>query len=121
MRKNRPRFDPNALKLRDVLVIVPLIITCVVLLVLFSLYAGGEALVRWGGLGIITAVLFGFFVNNSRSYFHNKRFWILTAVLLILHLSIFTAVLLTAPEWKLSWFAITILELLGFLELRKRT
>jgi len=74
--------------------------------------------IRWGGLVLYTAFMFGFFVNDSRRFFREKRFWLLTTFLLGLHVAAFVAILLRIGEWKLLWFNAMILELPPFLLLR---
>ena len=49
--------------------------------------------IRWGGLFSITTFIFGFFINDSRRFLREKRFWFLTAFLLGTHSLLFVAVL----------------------------
>lgn len=65
---------------------------------------GHEALIRWGGLVGFTAVLFGYFVSESRQFFRERRFWTMTAIFLVLHLAAFTILLTHVEEWRLMWF-----------------
>jgi hypothetical protein len=116
--KNRWRFNPEALRLRDVLIIVPAVIVLMILAVALGFLFGAENMIRWGGLAVFTALLFGFFIHSSRPRFKDRRFWVLTSFLLIGHLVFFGFLFLRVSEWKLSWFAITIPELLVFLQLR---
>jgi hypothetical protein len=74
--------------------------------------------IRWGGLVLFTTFIFGFFVNDSRRFFREKRFWLLTVFLLGLHVATFFAILLRIDEWKLLWFSAMILELPPFWLLR---
>jgi hypothetical protein len=74
--------------------------------------------IRWGGLVLYSTFIFGFFVNDSRRFFAEKRFWILTIILLGLHVAAFAAILLRIGEWKLLWFNAMILELPLFWLLR---
>jgi len=79
---------------------------------------GHDAFIRWGGLAGFTAGLFGYFVKESREYFRVRRFWTLTAVLLIVHLMAFAIVLTHLAEWKLMWFMVMALEYPVFIYLR---
>lgn len=81
---------------------------------------GHEAFIRWGGLTGFTAGLFGFFVKESREYFRERRFWMLTAVLLAVHLTAFAIVLTHVEEWKLMWFMVMIVEYPVFVFFRNR-
>ena len=81
---------------------------------------GHEALIRWGGLVGYTAILFGYFINDSRQFFKNRSFWILTVALFFLHLGVFIAVLMHVTEWKLPWFMIVVFEVPVFILLRNQ-
>ena len=74
--------------------------------------------VRWGGLVLFTTFIFGFFINDSRRYFREKRFWIFAACLLGVHIGTFLAILTRIDRWRLPWFCIMIFELPPFILLR---
>jgi len=74
--------------------------------------------IRWGGLVLYTTFIFGFFINDSRRFFRERRFWQLTTSLLAVHAATFLAILLRIDEWKLLWFNVMILELPPFMLLR---
>ncbi len=74
--------------------------------------------IRWGGLVLFTTFIFGFFINDSRRYFRERRFWLLTASLFGVHVAAFLAILWRIDEWKLLWFMVMILELPPFVLLR---
>lgn len=74
--------------------------------------------IRWGGLVLFTAFIFGFFINDSRRYLREKRFWMLAASLLCVHIGTFVLILMRVEKWRLPWFGIMIFELLPFLLLR---
>ena len=65
---------------------------------------GHEAFIRWGGLAIMSAALFGYFISNSRQFFPRWQFWSLTAILLSVHLTCFAILLTHVVEWKWIWF-----------------
>jgi hypothetical protein len=74
--------------------------------------------IRWGGLVLYTTFIFGFFISDSRRFFRDKRFWLLTTFLLGIHVAVFLAILLRADEWRLLWFNVMIFELPPFVLLR---
>lgn len=117
---HRRGFDPNALTARDVLVIVPVIIGLFALSIFFAFSVSHEVYIRWGGLAIDTAVLFGLFINCSRQFFRKLQFWVLTALLLAVHLTAFAIVLTHVEEWKLMWFTVIVLEYPVFVFFRNR-
>ncbi len=65
---------------------------------------GHEAFVRWGGLTGFTAGLFGYFISDGRQHQRERQFWVLTAVLLSVHLTCFAILLTHVAEWKMIWF-----------------
>jgi hypothetical protein len=71
---------------------------------------GHDAFIRWGGLVGFTSILFGHFVSESRLYLRQLQFWILTLILLTLHLAAFTMLLKYTDEWRLMWFTGMALE-----------
>src|SRR6266700_6844740 len=75
---NRRRFDPNHLAARDVLIIIPVVLGIVALFIAFAGLVSHDAYVKFGGLAIDTAALFGFFLHDSREYLRKIWFWLLT-------------------------------------------
>jgi len=65
---------------------------------------GNDAFIRWHGLTGFTAGLFGYFISNSGQFLREKKFWVLTAILLLVHLAGFIIVLSHVDEWRLTWF-----------------
>jgi len=110
------RFDPEDLTLRESLVIA------FGLVVVFGLFIAfrRDGSVKFDGLAISTAVLFGYFIHDSRKYLRNLRFWLLTACLLAAHLAAWIPLLLHAEKWGLLWFNIMVFELPVFWHLRGR-
>jgi hypothetical protein len=113
-------FDPNNLKARDVLVLVPLIVGILICFVIFAFQVGDVVYIKWGGLGINTATLFGFLLYHSREQFKSKSFWIVGGCFLALHLTTWIALLTFVDEWRLAWFGVMALEAPTFLYLSKR-
>jgi hypothetical protein len=74
--------------------------------------------IRWGGLFLFTIFIFGFFINTSRRFLRERRFWLLTALLLGIHAATFITILLRIDEWKLLWFNVMIFEVPPFVFLR---
>jgi hypothetical protein len=114
------KFDPNHLTARDVVMIVPLALGFLILSIVFAFLVSDDAYIRWGGLAVDTGVLFSFFINESRQFLRSRRFWILTACLMILHLAGWIVFLMHVGEWRLTWFTAMILEFPAFLYLRNR-
>lgn len=75
-----------------------------VLIVVAETGVSQDAYIRWGGLFFMSALLFGYFISNSGQFLREKRFWALTAVLLLVHLAGFIVVLSYVDEWRLTWF-----------------
>ena len=66
------------------------------------------------GLFLFTIFIFGFFINTSRRFLRERRFWLLTALLLGIHAATFITILLRIDEWKLLWFNVMIFEVPPF-------
>ena len=52
-----------------------------------------DVITRWGGLAANTALVYGYFIADSRSFFGRRPFWAVTGVALAVHLIIFAVVL----------------------------
>ena len=79
-----------------------------------------EVITRWGGLAANTAVVYGYFLANSRSFFRQRAFWAITGTALAVHLVIFAIVLTHVAQWRLLWFMVMLLEIPVLLALRNR-
>jgi hypothetical protein len=69
-----------------------------------------DALNRWGGLVVYTAILFGYFIDDSRQFIRKWPFWKMIAILLSVHLAAFGYILTHADVWKFIWFTVMMLE-----------
>jgi peptidoglycan/LPS O-acetylase OafA/YrhL len=70
-----------------------------------------DAFIRWGGLLVNTALLFGYFIADNRHSRQKYTFWGLTLLFLCLHLIAFCVLLIHIAQWKLVWFMVMYLEL----------
>jgi hypothetical protein len=109
-------FDPDALTAREAVIIgAGFLVICFAYSIL-----GHEAYVKWGGMTLDTAAIFGYFLHDSRRYFRVSRFWKLTSILLIVHLVAWIVLLMHVEKWGLPGFIIMVLELPAFWHLRDR-
>jgi hypothetical protein len=88
--------------------------------VLGYLHISHDTFVKWGGLGIGTAVLFWNFIVYSKSFVRRWSFWTMIVGLLLAHLAIFIVVLLNISEWKFIWFMVMLFEFPIFVFLRNK-
>ena len=79
-----------------------------------------DVITRWGGLAANTALVYGYFIADSRSFFGQRAFWAVTSVALAVHLIIFAIVLTHVAQWKLLWFMVMLLEIPVLVFLRDR-
>ena len=114
------KFDPDSLTTRDVLVIVPIVVSFLAISIVFAFSVTHEVYIKWGGLALDTTVLYGLFVNYSRALFRNWRFWAMTAFALVVHLCGFAIVFNQVDEWRLSWFTVMAVEYPFLILLRDR-
>lgn len=61
---------------------------------------------KWLGLTIITLILFGYTIKEHKRFISRLSFWLVFLALLVVHLSIFTTILLNVGEWKVVWFVL---------------
>jgi hypothetical protein len=59
---------------------------------------------RWGGLILNTAILYGYFLKESRPFWHAWVFWLATASVFIVHLLSFIVILQRVEHWSVLWF-----------------
>jgi hypothetical protein len=72
------------------------------------------------GFGIFTTLLFGYFIQGSRTLLQKKSFWLLFAFLFSAHCAIWIAVISHAEHWKIVWFYPILIELAVFQFFRNR-
>ena len=116
--KSRWRFDPNALTVRDVLIIAPVVVVMFILSAVFASRVSDDVYIRWGGLALDSAVLLGFVIYYSRDLFRTRGFWIQLLSGFIVHLAAWIIFLSHVGEWKLAWFSIMVFEVPAFFYLR---
>lgn len=103
-----------------ILYIAIAIASAVIILVLSHTSLSSDAFARWGGLTIVTTFLFLYFINHSRQFFSKWQFWVLTAILMSVHLTCFAILLTHVVEWKMIWFAGMSFEYPVFIFFRSR-
>jgi hypothetical protein len=109
-----PSTSKKAHSLRSRVIDYVLYIAIAFALVFFTIFVSSkwshEVFIRWGGLGFFTFCLYGFFVQESRKFLRIRRFWEITAILLVIHLVIFAAILTHVEQWRLPWFIVMAFE-----------
>jgi hypothetical protein len=92
-------------------------ISTLIIGVIFALFAAGmswDFFVKYVGLGIATAVLFSYFILDSRLLLRKRLFWILCSFLFVIHCAAWMAVLIRVEHWKFIWFYPVLIELVSF-------
>jgi hypothetical protein len=92
-------------------------ICTVIIGIVIAMFANGmswDFFVRRVGLGIFTAILFGYFIQGSRTLLKQKTFWLLFAFLFTAHCAIWVAVIAHAERWKITWFYPVLIEFAVF-------
>jgi uncharacterized membrane protein len=116
-----PRSPRNVHRLRDFALYIAIgLCVAIIAIGLVQTEISHDSFMRWGGLAVNTSVLFGYFIVDSRILFGRMPFWALTIVLLLVHVIVFTVVLMHVSEWKLIWFTVMLLEVPVLLFLRNR-
>jgi hypothetical protein len=65
---------------------------------------GNDFIIKWGGLALNTAILYGYFIRWSKRYWHVLGFWLATVSVLIIHLLVFIVILQRVQHWGALWF-----------------
>jgi hypothetical protein len=63
-----------------------------------------DLIVKWGGLSVHTAILYGYFISWNKRVWHVWGFWFAMASVLIVHLLVFILILLRVDQWGALWF-----------------
>jgi cell division protein FtsW (lipid II flippase) len=63
-----------------------------------------DFIVKWGGLSVNTAILYGYFVSWSKQFWRIWGFWLATVSVLIVHLLVFVVILQSVDRWGTLWF-----------------
>ncbi len=79
---------------------------------------GHEVFIKWVGLAGFSAVLFGYFIADTRLLFRRWSFWALTTILLCGHSIVLAIILTHIEQWKIIWFTGMIFELPVFIFFR---
>ena len=66
--------------------------------------SGGQGILRWGGLGLNTALLYGYVVKGARPFWKAWAFWSTIVGVFSLHLLFFVVVLQRIEHWSAVWF-----------------
>ncbi len=65
---------------------------------------GNEAISRWAGLIVNTAILYGYVLKESRPFWHAWGFWLALIGVLGLHTLVFILILQHVEHWSVLWF-----------------
>jgi hypothetical protein len=113
-------FDPDHLRIRDVLLMVLLIVLAICLFVGISVRFGHDAGIKWGGLAMDSCLFFVFLLYKSRDHFRRRYFWVLTGVFVGVHFLGWVILLSHVEKWGLLSFGIMAFEVPLFNHLRDR-
>ena len=67
--------------------------------------SGGEAL-KWPGFAVITAIVFGYTIQENRISWKRGSFWRTMSLLLFVHLCVFVTVLRRIDELRPAWWIV---------------
>ncbi|SRR5258708_4185039 len=60
--------------------------------------------VKWFGMSVFTAALFGWVIKQSRRRWPKRVFWWTIAALLFIHAAVFWVILRNVEKWRMAWF-----------------
>jgi hypothetical protein len=90
-------------------------VSALIIGIVFEMFYAGmspDFFVKWIGFSIMTALLFGIFIENSRALLRKRSFWLLFTSFLIVHCAAWAIILTHTKTWKFIWFYPMILEIL---------
>jgi hypothetical protein len=104
--------DPTRLTARRIVQRLPLYfalalggIAVVVVLLAIQIYFGiGEISAGWWGFVSFSGAFFWIVVRGSRPLWIRSGFWLLLVAFLVIHCSVFVAILRAYPDWRPIWF-----------------
>lgn len=99
-------FMLEAAKLVGIAIICLVVIAAVVIV---SAKTGIKVPERWFGLTFWTCFLLWFVFRQHKHDLRIARFWLVLSAFLIVHFTIFIAVLRAYPPWRPVWFAFVIM------------
>jgi peptidoglycan/LPS O-acetylase OafA/YrhL len=98
-------------RLKDLALYVA-ICTVIIGMVSAMFYAGMslDFFTKWISFALVTALLFGLFIQHSRALIREKAFWFLFTFALLAHCALWTAVFAHVKHWKFVWFYPMLIE-----------
>ncbi len=60
--------------------------------------------IRWVGFVCMTPVIFWAVLKQFRRYWRRPTMWLVTSVLLVVHIAVFSVFLTYCPDWQPVWF-----------------
>jgi hypothetical protein len=81
--------------------------------IVIAMFANGmswDFFTKWICFALVTALLFGLFIQNSGSLIREKAFWFLFAFAFLAHCALWTAVFAHVKHWKFVWFYPMLIE-----------
>jgi hypothetical protein len=67
---------------------------------------------KWVCFAVMTAFLFGLFIQNSPMLWRERRFWFVLIFALLVHCGIWATILVQAKYWKFPWFYPMVIEMI---------
>jgi hypothetical protein len=65
-----------------------------------------DLLIKWVGMSVFTAALFGWVIKLSRRRWRKRVFWWTIAALLFIHTVAFWVILRNVEKWRMAWFLV---------------
>jgi hypothetical protein len=103
------------LSLKDFVIYVA--VNALILGAVFAMFCAGmswDFFIKWIGFIIVTAVLFGLFIQDSRTLLREKSFRFLLAFVFLAHCALWIAILAYVKHWKFIWFYPILIEMAIF-------
>lgn len=111
MKPTSQKYSHFRSRVRDFALYILISLACVITpIVLMQSGVNAKATNQWFTIIFFTSILYGAFIAANRSLFRMRSFWILTVVLLSLHLVFFITMVTQIDQWRPIWSAIMFFE-----------
>jgi hypothetical protein len=89
-------------------------ICTVIIGLVIAMFANGmswDFFTKWICFALVTALLFGLFIQNSGTLIREKAFWFLFTFAFLAHCALWTAAFAHVKYWKFVWFYPMLIEM----------
>lgn len=103
--QQRIRLGRHGRRVVDFVFYVAIAVAIVIAVLLWASHTRGELNLKWVGLVVITPITFGYAIRDTKEFWKKRLYWLVTGLLLLVHLAVYIPVLRDVDQVPLLWFA----------------